>query len=406
MISNFIGEFLYHPAPIEISGNTCSHNCAYCFANIRKTARYCQLTSVINRLKKHTQKTLLDSLIYEGFPICISNRTDPFSKNNFIQSLSIFQHLANKKNGIFIQTKGGYGIDETLKILEQKKNIVWYITITTIDDELSKKIEPNAPTSSERFALVKQLIDLGHFVSVALNPYSPVWLKDEQLPEYANKMRTAGVNHIIIEPLHLKVEEIPQLKGWKADAIGEDNIKLVLGRKNRAITKHMRKAVNFFYEQGFVVSKFHMPYPTSWNEDVKKVLGASFPTTMEFQNWCYKQDYKNGLILTFDDFFNCLCHDKIDFFTNRKFKNLGSIYMMRRQTRLWYKNPDIQNIDNYKDLLKAFWNHKRIFVSPQNDVMFKKIQHNEKDCLDDNGNIQLYFDGIIPANNNNKIHNI
>lgn len=90
MIVNFIGEFLFHPAPLEMSGNTCTHGCAYCFANIRKESRYAKINSAFNQLKRREIKTFVDHLIQNGYPICLSNSTDPFSATDYVVICSQF----------------------------------------------------------------------------------------------------------------------------------------------------------------------------------------------------------------------------------------------------------------------------------------------------------------------------
>jgi len=53
------------------------------------------------------------------------------------------------------------------------------LTITTIDDELSKKIEPGAPPSSARFRALKALCDAGLETRIALMPTLP-FIEDTQ----------------------------------------------------------------------------------------------------------------------------------------------------------------------------------------------------------------------------------
>jgi len=47
------------------------------------------------------------------------------------------------------------------------------ITITTADDALAKKLEPNAPSSSERFVALKQLRKAGIYAGITLMPILP-----------------------------------------------------------------------------------------------------------------------------------------------------------------------------------------------------------------------------------------
>ncbi|MBW2975524.1 radical SAM protein [Candidatus Woesearchaeota archaeon] len=76
--------------------------------------------------------------------------------------------------GVHILTKG----DLVLRDIDLLKDIskvycAVSITITTIDDKLSKKIEPNAPPSSRRFDALKKLSNSGIYSGIILMPLLP-----------------------------------------------------------------------------------------------------------------------------------------------------------------------------------------------------------------------------------------
>ncbi len=62
---------------------------------------------------------------------------------------------------------------DLLKKINEKLNCVVQITITTYDDALCKKIEPNVCVTSERFEVLKQLRDAGILTAVWLSPILP-----------------------------------------------------------------------------------------------------------------------------------------------------------------------------------------------------------------------------------------
>jgi DNA repair photolyase len=83
--------------------------------------------------------------------------------------------------GISIATKSNLitrDID-ILKEIQQHSPVLIKITITTWDDELCKKIEPNVATASKRFAAVKELSDNGIFTGILLMPVLP-FLEDNE----------------------------------------------------------------------------------------------------------------------------------------------------------------------------------------------------------------------------------
>ncbi|MCB2308177.1 radical SAM protein [Clostridium estertheticum] len=83
--------------------------------------------------------------------------------------------------GVSIYTKSNLirrDIDILSKI-QTHSPVIINITITTCDDELCKKIEPNAPLSSKRFAAVKDLTTNGIFAGILLTPVLP-FLEDNE----------------------------------------------------------------------------------------------------------------------------------------------------------------------------------------------------------------------------------
>ena len=71
-------------------------------------------------------------------------------------------------------------------------------TITTADDEMARKLEPNAPTSSERFKAMKILSDRGIYTGVALMPVLP-FINDsiEDIEEIVEKAAEAGASYVL-----------------------------------------------------------------------------------------------------------------------------------------------------------------------------------------------------------------
>jgi DNA repair photolyase len=68
---------------------------------------------------------------------------------------------------------------DVLKEIQLHSPVLVKITITTRDDELCRKLEPNAAVSSERFAAIKELSGQGIFAGVLLMPVLP-FLEDNE----------------------------------------------------------------------------------------------------------------------------------------------------------------------------------------------------------------------------------
>lgn len=77
--------------------------------------------------------------------------------------------------GVSIATKSSLVARDvdTLKAISRYAPVLVKITITTCDDALSAKLEPNVARPSERFAALKRLTDQGIFAGVLLMPVLP-----------------------------------------------------------------------------------------------------------------------------------------------------------------------------------------------------------------------------------------
>ena len=84
--------------------------------------------------------------------------------------------------GVSIETKSNLIIRDIdiFKEINKKANLILKFTITSADDTLSRKIEPNVCVSSERFKAMKQLSNHGLFVGTLLTPIIPFITDSEE----------------------------------------------------------------------------------------------------------------------------------------------------------------------------------------------------------------------------------
>ena len=171
MIDILTNGLLSSPVPIQYTGNYCSHNCSYCFANINNPSRKLDISKLTSQLKNYQKRNDLPShFLREGYPLLISNNIDPFSKSNqpFVNEL-IFT-LKDMRVPVALATRGGVGWQE---IADNITSSVWYVSIPYQNDELRQKYEPNAPTIDERYELIDYVIKKGHKVLLSINPFNP-----------------------------------------------------------------------------------------------------------------------------------------------------------------------------------------------------------------------------------------
>lgn len=154
----------------------CSHGCIYCDSrsscyNIDNFDKVRAKENAISIIKNELKSKRKSGVIGTG---AMSDPYNPLEKEYELtrKALEIVNYY---KFGIGIMTKSSLitrDID-ILKEINRHSDVIVNITITTFDDNLCKKIEPNVAVSSERFKAIKKLSDNGIFVGILLMPILP-----------------------------------------------------------------------------------------------------------------------------------------------------------------------------------------------------------------------------------------
>ena len=383
MLEVFLGAYLFQPAALDYSGDTCLNNCAYCFANINKESRAGNLKGAINALYKKEAKTYQDLLLKEGYPICVSNRSDPFTPKNKMDSIGFFTHLANYKGGVFIQTKTGPGMGECIELMGDRKEVVIYITITTLKDPVAKIVEPNTPSPSERLKTAKKYHDAGYLVLVAVNPCAEAWMPRDDFDILLKELKSYGINHICIEMLDIKRARLKRLSQNRIKRMGAAID--TLGQKNQM---YVRECTEHLVNQGFQVAKKGMPFRSSIFDDIKSRLGKTMPVMQDFVNHCIDKYGTTGAAVSYSEFENVIAKEGI-FLKTVKQNNIRD-YLLRSGFVSWKDN---QQVHSHKELLRIVWNDPRHKLSVQRHCLFRVIGKGGKPERDENGDVKLWFDG-------------
>ena len=175
----------------------CEHSCVYCYASsyIPNFFRCRPKKNLISRLKKEVKNL-------RGELISISNSSDPYPsiEEKLLLTRRCLEILSHSDCKLQIITKSSLVVRDS-DILRKMKAMV-SLTITTIDDEISKKLEPKAPPSSERIEAVKILIKKEIPVSVRIDPIIP-FLNEEQ-KELIKILAEIGVKHVTASTYKVK----------------------------------------------------------------------------------------------------------------------------------------------------------------------------------------------------------
>lgn len=154
----------------------CCHGCLYC--DSRSDCYQIQDFDTV-RIKENALKIIQDELrkkIKTGV-IGTGSMSDPY--NPFEMKYQLSRHaleiIDTYHFGIAIATKSNLIARDVdiLKRIKEHSPVICKITVTTIDDNLSKLIEPGVCVSSERLKAIQKLSEAGIFTGILMMPLLP-----------------------------------------------------------------------------------------------------------------------------------------------------------------------------------------------------------------------------------------
>ena len=156
----------------------------------------------------------------KGETVSMANSSDPYPPMEKESGLTreCLVILSRSKCRIQIITKSGL-VTRDADLLSKSPATV-ALTITTDNDNLAKRIEPQAPSSTERLKAVETLVNKGVPVSVRIDPIIP-FVNDNPANLIA-KLASIGVKHVTASTYKVKRDN------WKrfSDAMPEEAEKL------------------------------------------------------------------------------------------------------------------------------------------------------------------------------------
>jgi len=181
----------------------CEHGCVYCFA--RPTHSYFGLSAGLDFETKLFAKPEAAKLLeaelaapnYVCQPIAMGTNTDPYQpvERSFKVTRSILEVLARAEHPVTIVTKSALvARDIDLLAPMAKKDLVWVgVSVTTLDRELARRMEPRAATPARRLAAIRALSEAGIPVGVMAAPVIPA-VTDHELEAILEAARDAGAS--------------------------------------------------------------------------------------------------------------------------------------------------------------------------------------------------------------------
>jgi DNA repair photolyase len=178
----------------------CSHGCIYCDSrsDCYQIERFDEVRAKENStllLESELSKKRSRGVIGTGA------MSDPYNplESTYQLTRAALEVINRHEFGVAIATKGTLVTRDIdiLKKIKRHSPVLIKMTITTADDGLSRKIEPNAPLSSERFEAIEALSSEGIFVGVLLMPILP-FIEDspENITHIIQKAHESGARFI------------------------------------------------------------------------------------------------------------------------------------------------------------------------------------------------------------------
>ncbi len=160
----------------------CCHGCLYC-----DSRSDCYQIGEFDRVraKADALRILRDDLARKVRPafICTGAMSDPY--NPFERELELTRYALELIDayscGVAVATKSDLIVRDIdiLASIQTHSPVICKLTVTTADDALAAKLEPNAPPPSRRLAALGELSGAGLFAGVLLMPVLP-FLEDSE----------------------------------------------------------------------------------------------------------------------------------------------------------------------------------------------------------------------------------
>jgi DNA repair photolyase len=181
----------------------CEHGCPYCYA--RPSHQYMNLSAGLDfetRLfyKKDAAAHLREELgrrSYKCSAINLGANTDPYQplERKLGITRSILEVLAEAHHPVTIVTKGALVVRDidVLSKLAAERLVKVFVSVTTLDDELKRRMEPRAASPGARLAAIRRLAEAAIPVGVMYAPVVPA-INDHELEAVLDASAAAGAS--------------------------------------------------------------------------------------------------------------------------------------------------------------------------------------------------------------------
>jgi DNA repair photolyase len=201
----------------------CEHGCIYCYA--RATHSYLDLspgrdfeTEIF--YKPNALELLHAELARPGYvpsPIAFGTNTDPYQpvERDVAVTRKLLELLLAHRHPVTIVTKGGLILRDLDLLREFAAHglVAVHVSVTTLDDELKRRMEPRTAGPKQRLAMIRQLASAGIPTGVLTAPIIPA-LNDHELEAMLEAAAANGAGSAGYVLLRLPHEVEPLFVEW------------------------------------------------------------------------------------------------------------------------------------------------------------------------------------------------
>lgn len=201
----------------------CEHGCIYCFA--RPTHAYLDLSPGLDFETQLVAKTNAAEILrkelakpgYRCATITLGANTDPYQpiEKQYRLTRQLLEVLWEHRHPCAIITKSQLVCDDIalLAQMAREKLVKVMISVTTLDDDLKRRLEPRAASGNARINAMARLADAGIPVGVLAAPMIPA-LNDSELEAILEAAKQAGAETASYILLRLPLEVAALFEQW------------------------------------------------------------------------------------------------------------------------------------------------------------------------------------------------
>ena len=201
----------------------CEHGCVYCFA--RPSHAYVGLSAGLDFESKLFAKEGAAALLekelaaakYRPSSIALGANTDAYQpvERQYRVTRSVLEVLARARHPVGIVTKSNLVLRDLdlLAPMAEQGLVKVFISVTTLDRDLARKMEPRAPTPERRLEAIERLAQAGVPVGVIVAPIIPA-VNDAEVEKILTRAHAAGAREAGYVTLRLPLELREIFREW------------------------------------------------------------------------------------------------------------------------------------------------------------------------------------------------